>query len=234
MTDGVGILQLHDCVLKEAECKARIAGMMAETALKWQEVRHKSLQNLALWLDIKWDAQAHDNLIRQKMKAQNLVTKLKEQSEHITRKLEWALKMTRASGLSYDGVRAAWLGFYFITDKTPPKILIAAYAKLEPDPEAFKVNSWAHPYHRDGSIVTPYQGVKDPTSLFAWAARHNYFPVYGEHAYEYYVGLLEHLNEGALQNAVVLEKKIADAEAHAMELSKIDWGRLDKDKPDAV
>ena len=221
-----GVIALNDAGIREAESQSRIALQMAETALKWQEVQHKNIKNLELFLKVKWDAQAHDNLHRLVVKSQHRVLELQEIKKNLERKLGWANKLLYGAELSIETLSFAWQGFYFLRNNVRPSVVLSAYQSVQFTDDIFTASSWCHPFTDDGAAVHDFQGRKDPTSLFMWAVRGNYYPTFSEPAWVYLKDFMEALNDAAEKESARMDAVTKDAEQKALDLSKIDWDRL--------
>jgi hypothetical protein len=225
-TEFDGMIALNDAGVREQESQAKIAQMMAETALIWQKVQHAGLKNLEMFLKIKWDAQAHDNLHRLVLQAQRRADELRKKADKFKEKIQWMNRLLDGGEASQEGIRQGWLAFYFIRNAMPPSALVKAYKAVTVPDEIYEETSWAHPWHRDGAVTHIYVGHKDPTQLFGWAAKNNYYPVFSEPAWDYITTLLVNVDDIAEEMAANLDAKVKEAEAKALEISKIDWNRL--------
>ncbi len=222
-----GIIKLSEAQCREATVGAQIAKTMAETQVIWQEVYKKQLENVALFLYIKWDEQAHDNLLKQRNIALRRERQIREKQEVLEKKIRAINGLITGGTGSLEAIQQGWLGFFYVRNFLEPSTIIKAYRKVKPDADVFITDSWTHPWAANGALVLGIPQGNDLTALFQWAARGNYYPKQGWGAWEYLTQFIEALNDAANEEAAELEKKVADAHAAALELSKIDWKRLE-------
>jgi hypothetical protein len=215
---------LADNAVKFSQTDADNAGKYAQADLTEQQAIQQSLKNVALYMGMEWDKEAHTNLIRQRNIALQRGRKAEEAYAQLVRKAH--LVSALINGGSWDAVRDGWIAFFYIAKAAPTATLVQIYRGLKMDEDGYSKDSWLHPWVNEGAVVEQYTGVKDVNLLLQWAAKKTYYPKQGFGAWEYLSTLLEKLDQGAAEQTIKLEAKMKEAEAAAELLSKIDWDRL--------
>jgi hypothetical protein len=223
--DVDGIIMLSDASVREAEAQAGIAKTLAEAGVIWQQALHKYFENVALAVNIKWDDQAHTNLLKQRNIGLQREKELRDRASKLGRKLQAMRSLLSGGTGSIEAVQQGWLGFYFMLGNVPASVFTKAHREVKPDEDTFNNDSWRHPFR--GAAVVSIPAGKDVNLLFQWAARNNYLPKTGWGSWEYLSKFIETVNAGAMEAAQSIDKKLEAAHAAALELSKLDWKRLD-------
>jgi hypothetical protein len=222
-------INLQDAQIRANETQATIAdkladipGKLAQADLTEAQPVNQHLKNVALFLNIGWDRQAHYQLERAKTIALQMARVLRNRRQLFadrTRDAGWLL----AGEGSATAITAGWIGFEFLRPTLP--FLAAMKAGTVPLPaEAFDRSAWLHPEHD----VPRLPGMHDGGTLLGWARTSNLYPVLGGPAWTYIAGILQSLADAAATEAAELDKQTAAAEASALELEKIDWSRVQK------
>mgnify|MGYP001565877020 CR=1 FL=1 len=214
-------VKLHDAQIKESEAQATIAGQMTDVAIKageaYERIQAAHLQNVAKFLDIKWDSQAHASLVRARNVALRKAAQLRSESKIVATKARELGKLL--AGGSWTAVRNAWIAFDYFYGRCAAKVTFPATP-----PGAYESSAWLHPDHEIGEALDAAH--HDPFNLFRWARTHSYFPKEGTPAFEAMQGRLAALAKAADAMASELTAGLAEAEKAALEIHKIDWDRL--------
>lgn len=222
-----GMLKLHSAYCQEAHCQADIAKKMAGTGVIWQQAEEARLRNVALFLNIQWDDQAHTNLLKQRNIALQEAQRLEKKQKILESKIQAMGKLLTGGTGSLEAIQQGWIGFFYVRGAVPPSTIIQAYRSVKPDADVFNLNSWTHPWAAKGSVVAGIPRDKDLTVLFQWAARGNYYPKQGWGAWEYLAQLIETIDKACNTAAAEVAAKTEKAKLAALELSKLDWKRLE-------
>jgi hypothetical protein len=215
-----GFLKLDDQQIKEATAQADIAGKWIQNEILWQQAVKAAEQNLALFLNIRWDADAHGHLVRTRNIALQRVRVLRERSARLESAVRGANRLLAGEG-SWDAIRDGWLGFEYLRGVLPFSASAKA-AAMVPDPASYEQGSWLHPMHDVPNPPTH----RDPGSLLKWARINTLYPVMGGAAWNYMATFLTALNEGATNLATEIQARTADAEKAALAIEQQDWDRL--------
>ena len=221
-----GFVKLNDASLKRSEAQASVANTLADAATKiaklgliHEETIKARLENVAKFLDIKWDAQAHKHLMKVRSLAYHRQTVLRNEWRLLRANL-LRVGVLLAGGGSWTSMRDGWIAFDFLRSHVKPSVLGKA-GIVVPRPGAYRASSWLHPNRQVVEITA-----KDPGGLLTWARRQTCYPMIGGDAWTYIAGYLETLEQAASDEAVLMQAEVDEAEKAALELSKIDWERL--------
>lgn len=221
-----GLVKLNDARLKSATVRAEALSIMADVAVKHaqagkiiEETLKLRLENIAKALDITWDAQAHRHLLRIRDIALRAARLERQKSREIREQCGRLGRLLLGHG-SWPSIRDAWIAFNYCQSRITVEAAIAT--NLAPDVSAFDPNSWAHP---DRKVTCSPEGA-DLGGLWAWAARHTYFPRPSTGAWNALARTLQVMSQSAAGQAAALEAKADQLAEEARELSQIDWDRL--------
>jgi hypothetical protein len=227
-----GFLQLSDQQIKEAQAAADVSLKLSQAEINWQLADHQALQNVALLLNIKWDEQAHKQLLRMR----NIkLRRVKELEARMLRISMW-IHDTRyiIDGPQHrDQVRDGWIGFNGLRAFTPTQILVRSFREVPIDPiGCFDNVNWLHFKKTTGEpeTVPQYVGIKDAGTLWYWAARNNYYPVVGNAAWNHLAAFVSNISEGCDAEAARLQTKVEKAQAEAQAFMDKDYERLKVDR----
>ena len=235
-----GLVKLSDAETRRAKTQDEMAMTMADIALKLAQVEvvhqqaiRQYLENVAKFLEIQWDQQAHHQLLRMRNIKLREVEKLKAAAAHARKATENVGKLLIGGG-GADYIGFGWGGFDYFRLHTPPDASVKI-GGIVVSAEAFSASSWAHPTH-DVQDELP-ESRRDMGHLWQWAQHRNYYPRPGKAAWALVAEYVTIISEAAAARAHKLENEIQAAGNAALELEKLDWERLKKsneasDKPD--
>lgn len=221
-----GFVKLQDASTRHIEAQANVAKSMADVATKiatlgliHEETVKLHLENVAKFLDIQWDVQAHKHLIKIRNMAQMRLRQSRDEWRTARAHL-FRVGALLAGGGSWTTMRDAWIAFDYLRSHSPPSVL-AKTGSVVPRPGAYRVSAWLHPNRKAVQITA-----QDPGSLLTWARRETCFPMMGGDAWRYVADYLETLERAAHEESLAISASIDAAEKSALELSKLDWERL--------
>lgn len=214
------ILKLNDAHIKTATAQADVAGKLIDNKLKLEAVLKARLENIAKFLDIRWDSQAHTHLLRTRNLALQKARDLEREREKLRKKLKEVNWLVEGSG-SLAGIVAGWIAYQHLVTNFGGLVKTQAQA---PDASAYEPTAWLH--------LSKEIKDKPPTTssfhLISWARQRNYFPHPQGAAWRYIVSQLTAINQAAEEEATELEKRLDVAKKEALALEERDWNRLDQ------
>jgi hypothetical protein len=227
--DYDGLIAIGDAQVRAATAQATIADTLAgvpqklaQAELTRQQAIRQQLENLAKFLDIRWDAQAHQSLIRVSklalQKATNARQEAKTFADHV-RRLTWLM----SGSADATGVVAGWIAFYYVLTHLPAAVTVQALSH-DPAEEAFDVDAWKHPNHAPPVMVSDHDG----GTLLDWARKGNCYPRLGSAAWLYLSQVITAMSDGSKTHAAQIVADVEKLEADARALQMLDWKRLDE------
>lgn len=224
-----GFIKLSDAETRAATARANIANTMADVATKIaqiglikEETIKKRLENIAKALDIKWDKQAHDHLLKTRNMALQEARKLEEEADKTKRFTERLSRLLAGDG-TWTNIRDAWVAFEFFRGRVPAAAAIKM-GSIVVESQAYQATSWKHPEKKPVSDVP--QEDQDLGGMLGWARKNTLYPKTGSAAWQALAAYLEAMSEAATERASQIRTEADEAEKEALELSKLDWDRL--------
>jgi hypothetical protein len=229
LMDLDGFIKLGDSEIRAAHARADVASKMADVATKIaqlglirEETIKKRLENIAKALDIKWDTQAHDHLLKIRNAALADAKRLEDEAQKAR---EFTDRMSRllAGDGSWTAIRDAWLAFEYFRGRAPTTAAIKM-GKVKVKPSAYKADSWRHP--EDKSIADVPASERDLGRLWRWARTHTLYPKSDSAAWDALAEYFQIMSEAATARAAAIMTEADTAQNEAIELAKLDWERL--------
>lgn len=229
MPDLDGLIKLNDARIKSATSQADIANKMADVAKKIaelgkirEEVIKMRLENIAKALDIKWDKQAHRNLLRVRKQAMQRDRRLTKEKERLEKHCGRLSNLLRGAG-SWTVIRNAWISFNYAWGASSIAAVTAA-GSIDVSDVAYLETSWKHP---KGLPIEPLPAEERFLgALWDWARQRTVFPRTGSAAWTALANVLQSLSDSAQTEAEKMATEIEAVHKEAIELSKLDWDRL--------
>lgn len=213
-------LSLHRAEIDAANARAGIAQSLTDMMLKVakgnEEVLKARLENVARYLDIKWDIAAHDSLVRARNAALRKAHELDREFDRV--KLNASRIGVLLVGGSQHQVRDAWIAFQFFYGRHAP---FAAVPTEQPQ-AIYDRKNWIHPDRREVGVMD----LENVYGLLNWARINSLFPAEGTPAWTFLRDRIAGLATAAKQQADALAASVAAAEKEAREIQAEDWGRL--------
>lgn len=197
---------------------ADIPNKLATAQMTFQQAVGKYLENVAAYLNIQWDEQAHSHLLKARANALQEARAARQHAEFAKLQAE-RLPRLLASGGTWTGIRDAWTAYRYTMQRDA--VLVApVLASLTPEGE-----KWMS---ARTSAVVPCRQPQDVGTLLHYAATHTLLPVLGTPAWAMLSTLLTALSDAQREKATVLKAEADLAATSARQLEQLDWSRLSK------
>lgn len=223
------LIKVNDAEIRAAQAQADIANTMADVATKVarlgeirEDIIKKRLENVAKALDIRWDQQAHDHLLRSRNQALQKARRHQNERNTAQGHFDHLGRLLAGDGM---GITAAWIAFKYFQERSPASALLKM-GRINIDPVAYTARSWRHPDERQFGDVP--EDDRDLGQLWKWARTNNLYPRTQSAAWNALGDSLEIMGESAKQRVDELVKETKELEDDARELAKIDWDRLNE------
>lgn len=221
--DIQGFTALADANVKDMEAQAEVALKLSQANLIGQQANHQALENLALYLKIQWDAQAHHHLLRMRgialQKLRGVQTEAKQMRMAVLH-----TKALFAGSPSWAATRDGWLGWAYLWARADVGA-IAGVIEHVPAAGVYAPEAWAKAGDA-GIAFADMQGLQDLGAVLDLARRQSYYPRLGGPAWVYLAGLMEALAQAAAKNAAEIDARVAEAQTAAEKIYQQDWDRL--------
>lgn len=228
MPDLDGFIALNDAQIRSNESQASIADKLAgipqklaQADLTEQQAIHQHLENVAKWLDIQWDAQAHEHLLTMRNVALQNARETRRETDKLRHSIGHVTALM-AGGGDWTAIRDGWVALAYVRQRLPLEVSLKA-VQVPTDESAYSRDSWKHPTH-DVPPIMPAS--RDPGSLLDWARQNTCYPKWGSAAAALVGNYLQALAAAATAEAAALQDQQESAENSAIELCKLDWERL--------
>lgn len=226
-----GFVKLVDAQRNVATTQASVANTMADVATKVanlsviaEQAIKARLDNIAKYLSIQWDVQAHKHLLKTRNQALRNAKKLETEAKRTSKNAASIGRLLTGAG-SATSTRDAWIAFEFFRNRVPVGAAIAL-GKVKAKAAAYKAASWGHATKTPAVDVPKEQ--RSISSLWQWAEQNVYYPKSGSAAWDALADYLQVMDTAAATQAAALRDAATAAEKDARELAKLDWDRLTK------
>lgn len=224
-----GLIKLAEAELHAAHRRVIVAGKLADVApkvaqldLSRQETIKQRLANVAKALDIKWDVQAHDRLLKIRDRAMEDAERLKDEAENVREFTDRLGRLLSGDG-NWTAIRDAWMAFEFFRGRVPTAAAVKL-GRVRVESPAYSADSWRHPENNRIDDVPASE--RDLEGLWRWARRRTLYPKSHSAAWNALAACLEAMCENAAARADKMGIESDEAEMEAIEFEKLDWERL--------